>query len=56
MGRGRRSETHREKDCELKPESERDGWFALQGENIHLREANRENPRQEEIEGRQREK
>lgn len=39
-------ETHREKDCEMKSESERDGWIALQGENIHPRETNRENVRQ----------
>lgn len=39
-------ETHREKDCKRKSESERDGWIVLQGENIHLRETNRENPTQ----------
>lgn len=37
---------HREKDCKMKSESEKDEWIVLQGENIHLRETNRKNLRQ----------
>lgn len=39
---GGKCETHIGKDCKMKSESERDGWIALQGENIHLRETNRD--------------